>query len=834
MIEKQEAVFRSAEMRLIEMFIPQEIARNTVYILGESGLLQFRDLNKKVRSFQRTFVSELRRLDNVERQYRYFYSLLRKYKIPFYEEVQDGTQVRDIRAGFDLPPSTSVIDDHVENAQLLEDRFVQLVEASEQLESQKTQLDEFKALLLASGEFFENCGVDIQVASTNAGEQDGELEDGASSKFLPYFTGVIPRDKVSTLVKTLWRMVRGNLYFRNVELPTKFYDAKSKEYIYKDAFIVFAHGDLIMKRIKKIAESLDANLYDIQNSQELRSRQIVELNEKLDDFEKVMHTTAVTLESGLYSISKELADWNKQICKEKAVYNTLNLFVYNSSRRTLTAEGWIPVDELETLQVILQKLTAALGVDASPLINVLDTNLTPPTFHRTNKFTKAFQDICDCYGIASYQEVNPGLATIVTFPFMFAIMFGDMGHGMILALAASVLVLYEKNISKLKRDEIFDMAFSGRYILLLMGLFSIYTGLIYNDMFSKSLTLFKSGWKWPDSFEPGESITAEQVGVYPIGIDYAWHGAENALLFSNALKMKLSIIMGFIHMFYSYMYSLANALYFKDMVDIVCNFIPGLLFFGSIFAYLVICIIYKWTVDWYKHGISPPALLNMFINMFLAPGKVDEKLYPGQAQVQVFLLFTALICVPWLLLAKPLHFKFVRSKHMHTALSNSEFAQIDQSVDQVLNNASDDETVDDNYDDEEEGNSHQNESFGDVVIHQVIHTIEWCLNCVSHTASYLRLWALSLAHAQLSTVLWTMTIQIAFGSTGIFGVFMTVALFAMWFILTCVILVVMEGTSAMLHSLRLHWVESMSKFFKGEGTIYSPFSFPPIYLEDAV
>lgn len=810
MSETKEAIFRSADMSLIQLYIPQEIARETVYTIGQLGLIQFRDLNSKVRAFQRTFVDDIRRLDNVERQYRYFYKLLKKHDIKLFEE-----ELFDESGQVTLAPGTSIIDDHVQSASYMEEHLIQMEEAAEQLELQKADLEQYRFVLQSGEEFFTK-GLKDGTTAASITENDDEMNISSTlPSSVNYITGVISREKVGILEQILWRVLRGNLYFKHAELSEPVYDSRTKEKINKNAFIVFSHGDLIIKRIKKIAESLDANLYDIDESSEARSIQLRKVNQGLADVYTVLHTTSTTLQSELYAIAKELDSWFQGISREKSVFESLNKFNFDVNRKTLIAEGWLPEDELVNLQDKLSQMTAKLGVDVPSIIQVMETNRTPPTFHRTNKFTAGFQSICDCYGIAQYKEINAGLPTIVTFPFMFAIMFGDLGHGFLMSLVALVLVLSEKKLDKMKRGEMFDMLYSGRYIVLLMGLFSMYTGFLYNDIFSKSMTLFKSGWKWPDHWELGETITAKQVGTYAIGLDWAWHGTDNALLFANSYKMKLSILMGFIHMTYSYFFSLANHLFFDSWIDIIGNFIPGLLFMQGIFGYLSLCIVYKWAVDWMKDGKPAPALLNMLINMFLSPGTIDDELYPHQAKVQVFLLLMALICVPWLLLVKPLHFKFSHKKHQPLA-TNDELE-----VEQLLASDGGDDEVDD---DDEEGHGH-GEEFSDIMIHQVIHTIEFCLNCVSHTASYLRLWALSLAHAQLSSVLWTMTIQIAFGMTGFVGVFMMVFLFAMWFSLTCAVLVGMEGTSAMLHSLRLHWVESMSKFFVGEGILYEPFVF---------
>ena len=852
-MSEEEGLFRSASMSLIQLYIPSESVHATVTELGELGNVQFRDLNPDVTPFQRTFVADIRRLDEMDRRIQFLQAQLEREAIPA-RALESAIPFLTADDGMNGPLR---LEELARRLQEHEMRVTQMNHSHDALQKRLLELEEAKNVIRETEVFFQHAesppaaasdADHVRVSMDEEGREDeahaplltsqgsGVRNMGAIAPVdLEFVAGTIERTQMATLERVLWRALRGNLYMNYAEIQQAFEDPARDEPVFKNVFVIFAHGSTILSKIRRICESMGGTLYPVASDPTQCRENLRQVLERIEDHENILYSTNATRRTELVRVAESIEAWQDLVRREKLVYSTMNLFQTEVNQKTLVAEGWAPTTELASVQLALRRATESTGAHVSSVMQTMQTKETPPTFQRTNKVTEGFQAIIDAYGHARYQEVNPGLFTVVTFPFLFAVMFGDVGHGILMSLMAGAMVLYERKLQRTRLDEISSMFFYGRYIILFMGIASIFTGLIYNDIFSRSMHLFHSGWEWPRA---NGTLTAEPNGrVYPIGLDPSWHGAENNLVFTNSFKMKLSIVLGVAHMTFALLLNVPNHLHFKRPTWIWAELVPQMLFLESLFGYLVITIIYKWSTDWYAKDAngnnlhnSPPGLLNMLIYMFLKPGAVDpeQQLYAGQASVQSLLLLVAMVCVPWMLVAKP-YLLYREHKHREGAgyhtVGSSRGEQRVNDVDEAERELESDFI--DGGADGDDGESEEEFELGEVVIHQIIHTIEFCLGCISNTASYLRLWALSLAHAQLSQVLWDMTIKTVFGMTGVLGVFATVFAFALWFVLTIAILCVMEGLSAFLHALRLHWVEGGSKHYMADGYPFEPLTFAP-------
>ncbi|XP_014314326.1 V-type proton ATPase 116 kDa subunit a isoform X4 [Myotis lucifugus] len=792
-------LFRSEEMTLAQLFLQSEAAYCCVSELGELGKVQFRDLNPDVNVFQRKFVNEVRRCEEMDRKLRFVEKEIRKANIP----------IMDTGENPEVPFPRDMIDLEA-NFEKIENELKEINTNQEALKRNFLELTELKFILRKTQQFFDEAELHHQqMADPDLLEESSSLlepsEIGRGTPLrLGFVAGVINRERIPTFERMLWRVCRGNVFLRQAEIENPLEDPVTGDYVHKSVFIIFFQGDQLKNRVKKICEGFRASLYPCPETPQERKEMASGVNTRIEDLQMVLNQTEDHRQRVLQAAAKNIRVWFIKVRKMKAIYHTLNMCNIDVTQKCLIAEVWCPVTELDSIQFALRRGTEHSGSTVPSILNRMQTNQTPPTYNKTNKFTYGFQNIVDAYGIGTYREINPAPYTIITFPFLFAVMFGDFGHGILMTLFAVWMVLRESRIlSQKNENEMFSTVFSGRYIILLMGVFSIYTGLIYNDCFSKSLNIFGSSWSvrpmfmsnWTEETLRGNPVLQLDPAVpgvfggpYPFGIDPIWNIATNKLTFLNSFKMKMSVILGIIHMMFGVGLSLFNHIYFKKPLNIYFGFIPEIIFMTSLFGYLVILIFYKWTAYDAFTSEKAPSLLIHFINMFVFNYEDihNSMLYSGQKGVQCFLVVVALLCVPWMLLFKPLvlRHQYLRRKHLF--------------------------------------------DFGDTMVHQAIHTIEYCLGCISNTASYLRLWALSLAHAQLSEVLWTMVIHMGLKVKSLAGSLALFFIFIAFATLTVAILLIMEGLSAFLHALRLHWVEFQNKFYSGTGFKFLPFSFEHI------
>jgi len=197
------------------------------------------------------------------------------------------------------------------------------------------------------------------------------------------------------------------------------------------------------------------------------------------------------------------------------------------SGRLATIKGFAPKKKLKLLS---QKVLIMLNGRALILENKVEPAEDPPTLIRHNRFVRPFEEITKLYGVPHYDELDPTAIIAITFPIIFGLMFGDMGHGLLLligGLAVGFLVKRDKAIKNVC------------YILAACGIGALIAGALFGDFFG--VQVFAPLW-----FSPFDNVLMFLIFSLFVGVVQIVGGLVlemvNFLLKHNVLDAVLTSI----------------------------------------------------------------------------------------------------------------------------------------------------------------------------------------------------------------------------------------------------------------------------------------------------
>lgn len=143
----------------------------------------------------------------------------------------------------------------------------------------------------------------------------------------------------------------------HAEIQETIIDPSTDSPVYKNVFIIFAHGKELINKIKKISESMGGTLHPIDEHPDKRRENALEVMARIEDLRHVLDNTKAAHRGELSRVADFLNQWSIVVAKEKAIYHAMNKMSYDVNRKALIAEGWCPKTALGSVQQALRVVT---------------------------------------------------------------------------------------------------------------------------------------------------------------------------------------------------------------------------------------------------------------------------------------------------------------------------------------------------------------------------------------------------------------------------------------------------------------------------------------------
>ena len=839
--------FRSNKILHLRIRMPNDIdgLMRIMDIFGKADIaaIQFINLTKDIPDSKKSFTSMLKRVEQMEIKTTQFMDYASEFQIKIHFYKNYDKFIEDIENDINIKGLTfSTYFDYIESEVIEnEKKILDLIESHQKM---KEDLEIELEKKLVFEKYFKMTGGLLN---------NYDLKQKANSDSLISFMGVIRADDEIKMNRMILRMGRGRAIatFFDVDIPQYIsYNVLKKKDEKKIFIVIFPTEakEYLMKKMLQICDILSASHY-IPPENETKEEILRNLEKKIRDKRQYIIESETSIKKFLKKFSGNedkparmdlLRLYSK---KEKMIYTNLNKCIIRDN--FVDGEVWVLEEKKD---ILISLLNSGVSKDEmkslGTFIEINENVLKRPTYIPTNEFTYAFQEIVNTYGVPRYREINPAIFNIVFFPFLFGVMFGDIGHGLIIFLFAMYLVYYNEDINKKEGKSPLKLLTKFRYFLLLLSVCSIYCGLLYNEFMSVPLSMHDTCYE-RDRIETKFANKKDGCN-FPFGMDPKWFVAENQLTFFNSFKMKFSVVIGVIHMMLGIFLKGLNDNYYKNIYGIIFEFFPQFIFMAVLLGYMVVLIFIKWSTYFYDTSRAP-SIITHLINLAIKGGSVENMpLWGNQIQgtgryqqenFHAVIIAILVILIPVMILPKPfLDYKKYKKKKDQKLLQEINNNNINEDNFGEDDKGSNGPLQDNNYYSEEISNEHErNKSFVDFFIGQVIYSIEFILGTVSNTASYLRLWALSLAHAELSKVFFEKTLKQNISDGDYYFGLGFVLIFVGYFVLanmTIFVLIGMDFMECFLHTLRLHWVEFQNKFYYADGYLFQPYSFKRIIQEN--